>query len=144
MREKVSGLTDKISARAMGVIVRANEVTGSTLPPYPSAFRRVFVDTVIAKPSAILVDNRERLATLEHHGISKSLLTKLVGLHLIADFTVPVLVMAAVFPILQDLENMAIFGKLGASYAVGRTGYGLFMGLARETLYSLLPKPPVG
>lgn len=141
MRERLAGLTDKVSSRAMGIVVRAHEVTGSKLPPYPSAIRRLFFDTVIAKPATILVDTRERLDTLRSNGISETMITRLVGLHLLMDFTVPLVVMAAVYPILKDVENLAIFGKLGATYMVGRSGYGLVMGLARETIYSLLPKP---
>ncbi len=139
--EYISMAGDKLSDNALKVIKGANKFSPLDKYPLLKASKRLFVDVAFNKPCSIVVDSKKRLDALKATGLSEEKIGKLIVAHAICDMTIPLVCMALIRPLLTEIQDLGIFGELGATYVIGRAGYGIVAGLSRELAYSILPSP---
>lgn len=126
-----------LSSRAINVVLRAHEATGSNSHPLVQAAKRVFIDTQ-AHSSTIVVDNHDRLAQLQSVGLTESHISAIVLAHLFLDYALPPFLIAAAYPIIHSLTGLPAAADATTAFFAARAAYGVTTGLAREVTYAVI------
>ncbi|MFH2019189.1 MAG: hypothetical protein ABII80_01035 [bacterium] len=140
---KIKTSLDQLSQKSLAVVLAAHDVSGKEKTPRAQASYRYFLDVVLARPAIAFVDSHQRLAKLENIGLNESAIASLVLLHFILDHSVPNLVIATAYPVIDHLTNLPVGITAAYTFLAGRIAYGSTLGLAREIFYSRLPDPPI-
>lgn len=134
------GIYNKLSAKALNVVLKAHEATGSKGNRFIQAGKRVLIDTQ-AHSSTIVVDNHERLDQLKSVGLTEGHISTIVLAHLFLDYALPPFLIAAAYPIIHGLTGLPPTVDATIAFFAARAGYGIVTGTTREILYTLLPAP---
>lgn len=138
--EKLHNYFDNLSEKSLALVLAAHNKTGKKTP-FAQAWYRFFLDVVLARPAIAFVDTEQRLTNLENIGLPESAIASLILIHIILDHSLPNLVIAAAYPIIDHLTQLPIAATGTLAYLAGRFTYGASTGLARETFHSVINPP---
>ncbi len=133
----IGRIYSKLSTKAIGVVLRAHEATGSKSHPLIQASKRVLIDTQ-AHSSTIVVDNSDRLNLLKSIGLTESHIASIVLAHLFLDYALPPFLIALAYPVIHALTGLPAAADATISFFAARAAYGVVTGTAREVTYTII------